>query len=153
MADVWIDKSMIVQLATDLLITITGTGYTIVPLGGVDPEDGAVTIRMETCDVAARRRCRNDENDLADVRIIVGVIVSAARAESDQATMDGACSKVQQALSLKYAADAGTDHQLHLDGATIQEAMVPDEQRRIRAATVTITGWCRRGSGSTIAHA
>lgn len=149
---VYIDKSMIMQLATALLVTATGTGYVIVPVGGVDPENAAVIIRMLSCDVAHRRRNSLDENDLADVRCVVSVEVSAAREESDQATMDGVCAKVVQSMSFQYQADATTDHQLHTDQATVQEAEGPDEQRRIRAAIVTIVGWCRRGSGTSIAH-
>jgi len=152
MADVFIDKSMIVKLVTDLFLTIAGTNYTLVPLGGVDPDSPEVEIRLVACDLVSRRRCRNDENHLADVKVVVVVIVSEARIETDQATMDGACSKVEQAMSMKYTTDAGTTHELHLDEAIIQEAQVPDEQRRIRAATVTISGWCRRESGSSIAH-
>lgn len=152
MADVFIDNSMIVQLATDLFLTITGTDYTLVPLGGADPTNPEVEVRMVTCDVTPWRRNRADENDIGDVVVRVLVIVSAAREEEDQATMDGACAKVRAAMSMKYAADSSTDHSLTLDGAVVQESEVPDEQRRVRAATVTITGRCRRGSGSSIAH-
>lgn len=149
---VYIDKSMIEQLATVLLLTATGTGYVIVPIGGADPENAAVTIRMLSCDLQHRRRNTTDENDLADVKIVVSVDVSAAREQSDQATCGGVCAKVVQSMAFQYQADATTDHQLHLDEARVEEAIGADEQRQIRAGVVTITGWCRRGSGSSIAH-
>lgn len=154
MASALIDAGAIHRMVLARLETLIGGKLTIIQLGeGEPPEPVDAWVRHESIDLKFMQRHRGTaEPDLADLSLVFGVFVSEG--QSSKLAIGTAASLLRAAFEgetiVDPASPAAVVHQIDLTESIVAIVSEPMDERRIRVATVTITGVAQRWSGVSV---